>query len=203
MATDTLYFHAESAAVPPGKGVHEQVADPTRYAALWATAPRWREALSDSWESPLQLPESERRYESVDHILNLGWQLLAYDAAEIAGRIPEAHRASFQLFCVNHNRSSMMNFPWMRLRPEDQIMWDAEKWKMRMVAQFAKFSGSAALRPVLLATGDAELWEVVARGQKPAERAWGLEKVRKALREGRTELSVEDFGEDLDTDEED
>jgi hypothetical protein len=146
----------------------------------------------------MQLPDAERRYESVDHILTLGWQLLAYDAAEIAGRIPEAHRASFQLFCVQHNKSKIMNFPWMRLSPEDQAMWDAEKWRMRLVAQFAKFSGCATLRAVLLTTGDAELWEIIARGQKPAERAWGLERVRKALREGLAELSADDFGEDSD-----
>jgi hypothetical protein len=198
MAPDKLYFHADSAAVPPGKGVHEQVADPARYFPLWLSAARWREALSDSWEHSMQLPESDRCYESVEHIMNLGWQLLAYDAAEIEGRLPDAHRASFQLFCVHHNRSAMMNFPWMRLAPEEQAMWDAEKWKMRLAAQFAKFSQGAELRALLLATGDAELWEIIARGQKPAERARGLERVRKALREGRTELSAEDFGEDSD-----
>ena len=201
MATDKLYFHAESAAVPPGKGVHEHVADPSVYASLWNTAPRWREALSDRWECPIQFPDSERRYESVDHYMNIGWQLLAYEEAEIEGRIPEVHRASFQLFCIQHNRSSLMNFPWMRLKPEQQAMWDAEKERLRVVAQFAKFSGSAALRPVLLATGDAQLWEVVARGKKPAQRAWGLEQVRKALREGRTELSADDMGWDSDAEE--
>lgn len=188
-AADKLYFHAHSAAVPPGQGVHEKVLDPSLYAALWQTAPRWREALSDDWETPLQLlPEDPRRYRSVGHVMRLGWQLLARDAAEAEGRLPEAHKMSFELFCVRTDKSEIMDFPWMRLSPEDQLMWDAEKEELRAVAQFAKFSGSADLRAILLGTLDAELWEIVARGQKPALRVVGLERVRAALREGRMEL---------------
>ena len=96
-----------------------------------------------------------------------------------------------------------MSFPWLRMDPADQAMWDAEKDMLRATAQFAKFSQVAELRAVLLGTGEAELWEIIGHGQKPAERAWGLEKVRKALREGRTELPVEAGDMDADSDSED
>lgn len=199
-AADKLYFHAVSAAVPPGQGVHEQVADPSLYAPLWKTAPRWREALSDEWETPVKLLADEPRlYRSVGHVMRLGWQLLARDAAEAEGRIPEAHKMSFELFCVRTDASSAMNFPWMRLNPVDQLMWDAEKEELRAVAQFAKFSSSADLRATLLGTLDAELWEIVARGQKPPQRATSLERVRKALREGHTELPSGDDDSDSET----
>jgi hypothetical protein len=194
-APDKLYFHRESAAVPPGKGVHEQVADPAVYADLWQLAPRWREALDDEWECPVQLhADVPRRYKSVAHVMRLGWQLLARDTADARGLVPEAHKMSFELFCVRHDKSDCMDFPWMRLDPEDQEMWDAEKGKLRLVAQFAKFSGSPELCSLLLSTGGAELWEIVGRGQKPAERALGLEMVRAALREGRTEPPPAWFG---------
>ena len=193
-APDKFYFHSESAAVPPGKGVHEQVADPAVYADLWRLAPRWREALDDEWETPVQLhADVPRRYKSVAHVMRLGWQLLARDAADAAGLIPEAHKMSFELFCVRNDKSDCMDFPWMRLDPEDQEMWDAEKGKLRLVAHFAKFSGSPELRTLLLSTGEAELWEIVGRGQKPSQRATDLERVRAALREGRTEPPPEWF----------
>jgi hypothetical protein len=207
-APDKLYFHRESAAVPPGKGVHEQVADPAVYDSLWRNYPRWREALSDEWETPVQLhADVPQRYKSVAHVMRLGWQLLARDAADAKGLVPEAHKMGFELFCVRNDKSDCMDFPWMRLSPEDQEMWDAEKGKLHLVAQFAKFSGSPELRTLLLSTRESELWEVQARCQKPAERATGLEMVRAALREGRTEPPPEwfgaDSGEEGDSEEED
>ena len=204
MPPDKLYFHAKSAAVPPGKGVHEQVADEAAYAALWTSAPRWRAALCDTWESHFQFEGGGRTsFDSVDHVMKLAWQLLAFRAAEARGELPELHRMSFRIFCVEHNRSHIMSFPWLRMEPADQAMWEAEKEELRAAAQFAKFSQVAALRAVLLGTGEAELWELRSRGQKPAERAWSLEKVRKALREGRTELPAaeeEDADSDSETD---
>ena len=203
MPTDKLYFHAKSAAVPPGKGVHEQVADPSLYAALWTSAPRWRAALCDTWESTFAFEGGGRTsFDSVDHVMKLAWQLLAFRAAETRMEVPELHRMSFRIFCVDNNRSHMMSFPWLRLDPADQMMWEAEKEELRAAAQFAKFGGSAELRAVLLGTGEAELWELRSRGQKPAERAWSLERVRKALREGRTELPAAEEDE-VDSDSED
>lgn len=201
MATrDKLYFHAKSAAVPPGKGIHEQVADETVYAGLWVGAPRWRAALSDTWECPFNFEGGGRTtFDTVDHVMKLAWQFMAFRAAEGRGEISTLHGMSFRIFCVEKNKSDMITFPWMRLDPADRAMWEAEKEELRAAAQFAKFSGVAELRAVLLGTGSAELWEICGRGQKPAERAWGLERVRKALRDGATELPPP-YDEDEDED---
>ena len=207
MAPDKLYFHADSAAVPPGKGVHEQVADPARYSPLWLSAARWREALSDAWPVELMMPPRPgleggggEEYtpplpcESVEHCMKLAWQYPVFRRLDAAGQIPQLHRVGFTVFCQQHNRSHMTNLTWLRMTQLEETNWNAGKEEFRTQCQWLKFSEHAELRGLLLATGDAQLWEVMARGKKPAERAWELERVRKALREGRTELpaAVED-----------
>jgi predicted NAD-dependent protein-ADP-ribosyltransferase YbiA (DUF1768 family) len=82
------------------------------------------------------------------------------------------------------------------MTPLEEANWAATKEEFRAQCQWDKFSQHAELRALLLATGDAHLWEIMARGKKPAQRARGLERVRKALREGRTELPVEAEDED-------
>lgn len=206
MPPDKLYFHADSAAVPPGKGVHEQVADPARYSPLWRSAARWREALSDAWPVELMMPprppvEGHEPFpplpcESVEHCMKLAWQYPIFRRVNAAGQLNQLHRVGFTVFCQQHNRSHMTNLTWLRMTPLEEANWVATKDEFRAQCEWLKFSEDAELRGLLLATGDAQLWEIMARGKKPAERARGLERVRKALREGRTELPAEADDED-------
>jgi len=170
---DRLYFFSASADLPPGLGVHEQVADPARYAPL-AGVRHWRRMLSNFWPADFTL--GERTYRTVEH---------AFQAAKIALVDPTlaerfALESGTELACGGG--AAARKHRKLVLLDEAQLRrWDGHKHAVMREAMRAKFSRHEPLRAVLLATLAAELWHGTGRGQPPA-RIHDLETIRAALR---------------------
>jgi predicted NAD-dependent protein-ADP-ribosyltransferase YbiA (DUF1768 family) len=188
-APDVLFFHSKSARAPPGKGVHERTTRP--YPTL-AANPRWREALSNFWVSPFQYTDG-RRYNSVEHCFQAQKLKIPVGPMRSHGGDPPPleRQLWYSLTMDSFTRVSQADGAAARGMRKDILLsqaeiayWDSQKEEVMAAAQFAKFSQNGALRDILIATGDAELWHGAAR-QRPA-RMWSLERVRAALRAGAT-----------------
>lgn len=173
MPADRLYFYSGSADRPPGAGVNEQVADPAAYAAL-AAVPRWRKMLSNFWVADFRL--DGRTWRTVEH---------RFQAAKIA-LVDEALAAQFAL----ESGSALSQGDGAAARAQRKAAWlsgpalaawEAQKHGVMRAAMAAKFEQNADLAAVLLATGEAELWHGMGRGQPP-QRVFDLEAVRAGLR---------------------
>lgn len=173
---DRLYFYSGSADAPPGQGVHEAVREPADYAALGHTR-NWRRMLSNFWVADFVL--DGRTYRTVEH---------AFQAAKIALADPELARS----FCLESGSALALGDGAAARKQRKLVLldgaklreWDARKHAVMQAAMLAKFSQHAALREVLLATQNAELWHGTGRGQPP-QRIRELESVRQALSKGR------------------
>jgi len=166
---DRLYFFSGSADLPPGQGVHEQVADATHYAAL-AGVPQWRRMLSNFW--PAEFTLGGRTYRTVEH---------AFQAAKIA-LVDPVLAARFALESdtdlARGDGAAARKHRKLVLLDEVQLhRWDGCKNAVMREAMCAKFSRHEALRAVLLATRPAQLWHGTGRGQPPA-RIHDLEAIR-------------------------
>lgn len=170
---DRLYFFSGSADVPPGQGVHEQVAETGRYAAL-AGVRHWRRMLSNFWPADFML--GERTFRTVEH---------AFQAAKIAVVDPAvAERFALEsgtelargdgVVARKHRKLVLLDDAQLR-------SWECCKRSAMREAMHAKFSQHETLRAVLLATRLAELWHGTGRGQPPV-RIEDLEMIRDALR---------------------
>ena len=167
---DRLYFFSGSADVPPGQGVHEQVADAARYGAL-AAMRHWRRMLSNFW--PAEITLDGLSYRTVEH---------AFQAAKI-GLVDPGLAERFALRSgsdlAHGDGLAARRQRKMVLLDEDQLRrWDARKDAVLRDALHAKFSRHEPLRAVLVATGTAELWHGTGRGQPPA-RVHDLEAIRR------------------------
>ncbi|WP_213004594.1 NADAR family protein [Paractinoplanes toevensis] len=169
---DRLYFYSGSADLPPGRGVHERVADPATYAAL-AGVRHWRRMLSNFW--PAEFTLDGRTCRTVEH---------AFQASKIALVDPAlAERFALEsdtelargdgAAARKHRKIVLLDD--VRLR-----QWDGCKNAVMRDAMHAKFSRHEALRAVLLATRSAQLWHGTGRGQPPA-RIDDLETIRDAF----------------------
>ena len=194
MSSDVLFFHSKSARVPPGKGVHERTSRP--YSTLVAN-PRWREAFSNFWESPFLYTDGYR-YNTVEHCFQAQKLKIPYGPARSAGSVvPFEETAAYALTIESGtplSKGAGIAARKMRkavlLTVPELLAWDAQKEDVMAAAQFAKFSQNGALRDLLISTGDAELWHGAAR--QPPARMRSLERVRAALRAGRTSLPSEE-----------
>ena len=170
---DRLYFFSGSADRPPGEGVHERVADTTRYAVL-AGVRHWRRMLSNFW--PAEFVLGERTYRTVEH---------AFQAAKIALVDPVlAERFALEsgTELARGDGAAARRHRKLVLLDDVQLRrWDECKNVAMRDAMRAKFSRHAPLRAVLLATCPEELWHGTGRGQPPA-RIHDLERIRDALR---------------------
>lgn len=169
---DRLYFFSGSADLPPGQGVHEQVADAACYAAL-AGVRQWRRMLSNFWPAPFTL--GTRTYRTVEH---------AFQAAKIA-LVDPALAEQFAL----ESGTALAHGDGVAARKHRKLVlldavqlrrWDEQKTTVMRDAMHAKFSRHEPLRAVLLATRPAQLWHGTGRGQPPA-RITGLEAIRDSL----------------------
>ncbi|MFI5495174.1 NADAR family protein [Actinoplanes sp. NPDC051859] len=170
---DRLYFYSGSADRPPGQGVHERMIDPTRYAAL-AAVEHWRRMLSNFWVAEFTL--AAKTYRTVEH---------AFQAAKIALVDPvlaEQFAVESGTDLARGDGAAARKHRKLVLLDEAQVRrWDGMKHDVMRDAMRAKFSCHEALRAVLLATRDAELWHGTGRGQPPTRIA-ELESIRAALR---------------------
>lgn len=173
---DRLYFFSGSADLPPGQGVHEEVADPARYAPL-AGVRQWRRMLSNFW--PAQFTLGGRTYRTVEH---------AFQAAKIAlvdPALAERFALESDTELARGDGAVARKHRKLVLLEEAQLHeWDGRKGAVMRDAMFAKFSRHEPLRAVLLATRPAQLWHGTGRGQPPT-RIDDLETIRDALRTER------------------
>lgn len=169
---DRLYFYSGSADRPPGQGVHEAVGELAAYAALGSIR-HWRRMLSNFWTADFIL--NGCTYRTVEH---------AFQAAKIALVDPALARTftleSGSQLAQGDGAAARKERKMALLSSEQLRTWTARKHAVMEAAMQAKFSQHEALRSVLLATRDAELWHGVGRGQPP-ERILELETVRRAL----------------------
>ena len=183
MTTDAFTFHFKSASAPPGKGIHEH-ADPTAYSTL-KNSPLWRRALSDYWESPFTYSDGHR-YNTVTHLM----QAKKLTLSSRNHGIPFEMCSGF-IFSIDsgHPFSTMPGSFINTIEYADLFNdfeleeWNSIKDEIREEALFAKFSQYAALRIVLLATGDAQLWNQQGPffAAKRPHRDFQLERVRRVL----------------------
>jgi ribA/ribD-fused uncharacterized protein len=170
---DRLYFFSGSADLPPGRGVHERVADTVGYAAL-ADVPHWRRMLSNFW--PAEFTLGECTYRTVEH---------AFQAAKIALVDPVlAERFALESdteLARGDGAAARKQRKLVLLNDAQLRRWDECKNGVMSDAMRAKFSRHEPLRAVLLATRSAQLWHGTGRGQPPA-RIHALETIRAALR---------------------
>jgi ribA/ribD-fused uncharacterized protein len=174
MLTDRLFFHSASADRPPGAGRHESIADPLAYAVL-ASIPNWRKMLSNFWVAELVF--DGLTYRTVEH---------CFQAAKIALADPTLAREfaleSQSELAQGDGVAARKQRKLVLLDPEQLARWDREKHIVMQSAMRAKFTRHAALRNVLLATGDAQLWHGTGRGARP-QRIWDLEAIRSEVAE--------------------
>lgn len=173
MGEDRLYFFSGSADLPPGQGVHEQVADPARYTAL-AGVRHWRRMLSNFWPADFTL--NKRTYRTVEH---------AFQAAKISLMDPVlAERFALEsgTELAQGDGAAARKHRKLVLLDDTQLHeWDRCKHEVMRSAMRAKFSQHEPLRAVLLATLPADLWHGTGRGQPPT-RIHDLETIRDELR---------------------
>jgi len=174
---DKFFFHYKSAAAPPGKGVHEHVSSP--YPELEGF---WRSTLSNFWPAPFTY--EGHRYNTVEH---------AFQAAKLYipdRSVPYEESRAFKVFAMDAESEGSSiaeedGYAARKLRKltvlsrADLAIWDAQKEQVMTAAQFAKFSQNLALREILLATREAELWHGAPR-QAPV-RMLSLERVRELI----------------------
>jgi ribA/ribD-fused uncharacterized protein len=169
---DRLYFFSGSADLPPGQGVHERAADPSRYAVL-AGVPHWRRMLSNFWVADFTL--GGRTYRTVEH---------AFQAAKIAMVDPglaERFALNSGTELARGDGAAARQQRKLTLLDKAQLRrWDQRKHAVMRDAMHAKFSQHEPLRTVLLATLPAELWHGTGRGQPPS-RIHELETIRDLL----------------------
>ena len=173
MMEDRLYFFSGSADLPPGRGVHERVADPACYAEL-AGVPHWRRMLSNFWPAPFTL--GARTYRTIEH---------AFQAAKIAlvdPALAEQFALESDTELARGDGAVARKHRKLVLLDDAQLRkWDERKSAVMRDAMGAKFGRHEPLRAVLSATGRAQLWHGTGRGQPPT-RIHDLETIRDALR---------------------
>ncbi len=169
MLEDRLFFFSGSADLPPGRGVHERIADMTRYAAL-ADVRHWRRMLSNFW--PAEFVLRGRTYRTVEH---------AFQAAKIAlvdPALAEQFAMESDSELARRDGVTARKHRKLVLLDDAQLRrWDGHKDAVMRDAMRAKFGRHESLRAVLLATRPAQLWHGAGRGQPPA-RIHDLEAIR-------------------------
>jgi ribA/ribD-fused uncharacterized protein len=171
---DRLYFFSGSADRPPGQGVHERVANTSRYSVL-AGVRHWRRMLSNFWVADFTL--GGRTYRTVEH---------AFQAAKIAMVDPglaERFTLDSGTELARGDGVAARKQRKVVLLDEAQLRrWDERRHAIMREAMQAKFSQHEPLRKVLLATLSAELWHGTGRGQPPT-RIHDLETIRDRYRQ--------------------
>ena len=123
------------------------------------------------------------RYNTVEHVFQ-AMKLYIPDRA-----VPYEESRAFKVFAMDaHSQAPSIaeedGYAARKLRKltvlssADLAIWDAQKEQVMMAAQFAKFSQNLALREILLATREAELWHGV---RQAPMRMLSLERVRELI----------------------
>jgi ribA/ribD-fused uncharacterized protein len=179
--TDRLFFYSASADRAPGAGRHESVADPSAYAALARTRD-WRKMLSNFWVADFVIDGAT--YRTVEH---------CFQAAKIALADPALARQfaleSGSELARGDGAAARKQRKLVLLNAAQLLRWEREKHAVMRSAMRAKFAQHSALRAVLLATGDAQLWHGTGRGAAP-QRIWALEAIRRESAKGEPPQSA-------------
>ena len=157
---DKLYFYSKSKDAKPGRGVREQVGDPSAYAGL-ASIPHWRRVLSNFHAGKKPFLYKNLHWQTIEH---------AFQAVKL-GRIRQEFFKVFsvesgtELGCAEDGLAARKKRKWALLSPSQLAEWNAQSEAVMAEIARAKYATDAEARRVLLATGKAELWHVVPRGQ--------------------------------------
>lgn len=182
MPADRLFFYSSSADRAPGAGAHESVADPSVYAALARTRD-WRKVLSNFWVADFVF--DGLTYRTVEHCFQAGKIALADP-----GLAREFALESGSALARGDGAAARKQRKLVLLNTEQLARWEREKHVVMQSAMRAKFTQHPALRAVLLATGEAQLWHGTGRGAAP-QRVWDLEAIRReALESGPPEADL-------------
>ncbi len=147
---DKLVFYSGSAHVYPGMGTREHVADPATYNEL-SKIYDWRRVLSNFYHCPFIY--DGRTYNTVEH---------AFQAAKI--KLADPHKAEWFSIESRHKIGNGDGLVARRhrklviLNKEQISAWNIIKRRVMYHILHQKFADCASCRPVLLATGNAELW---------------------------------------------
>lgn len=167
---DKFFFFSNSRDAPPGRGANE-VGDPRNYRVL-RNMPHWRRVLSNFHVHPFVF--DGWTYNTIEH---------AFQAAKIALANPDK---AYE-FTLNSG-SALGRGDGFAARKARKIVvlgaehlreWSGMSKRVMERAAIAKYAASDEAKAVLAATGEAELWHIVARA-KP-ERFVHLERIRAQL----------------------
>lgn len=176
-APDTLVFYSKSADSPaPGKGVHENVGDPSEYTELKKIV-GWRKVLSNFHVDPF-VHKDGKTYMTIEH---------AFQAAKIALADPK----KAELFTVESGdkiglgdgKMAQSKRKLVKLTPDQLAVWDSMSENVMREAAIEKYKASASARDVLKKTNRAQLWHLMTqRGQQSKLVRFGhLEDIRNGL----------------------
>lgn len=173
-ASDKLFIFKKSAERKPGKGIHDEVADPSVYPLLNET-PNWRRMLDDFYVAPFE-------------VKGITWP--SVKAMVFGYRIAEANpEYGFKFGLTSGDPLGKMDYHIfehrhdVKLTPIEKEAWKKEKEAVYQNALYAKFTQHPDLKALLLDTGNAQLWRTPDRG-RPSKRLWRLEWIRDFLSSG-------------------
>jgi hypothetical protein len=175
---DIITFFAFSADKKPGQGVGEFVADPKLYIEL-EHIPHWRRVFSSLWDNEafehICLDGAKRRFKSVCHALNAEKFLFAgYKDIAVSFSLDSNSELGKASGLTAHKARKIVKI-------KEEIItewWEIEKEIKRKI-YLSRYSKGLA-RKVMLATGNAELWN---RGPRITTiRCTSLEAIREEIR---------------------
>lgn len=170
---DKLAFYSKSKSTLPGKGTNEHVSNPSLYSTL-ASIKDWRKILSNFHVCPFEY--QDRTWNSIEHV---------FQGLKIA--IADPDKAEYFTIDSGHSigqgdgLEARKHRKLVTLTPQQLKTWNLEKNDVMFESALEKYRVCEEALEVLLATGDAELWHIVSRGQPV--RFEHLERVRRMLRE--------------------
>jgi len=169
---DKFQFYFRSADKKPGKGVGDEISDPTKYQNL-NTIKDWRRMFSSLYES---------RFAYDSFTFNTAEHALQYEKLKTSGYIDEAYTFAIESRSDLAQSSGIIahkNRKLVILTEEQLNAWRTARPAINEKITMAKFSVQP-MKSALLGTGDAELWNAGPRIN--TIRCRTLEKVRGNLR---------------------
>lgn len=172
---DRLCFYSRSKDAAPGKGAREVVRDPNQYQVLQGI-PHWRRVLSN-FHAGADFELWGLHWRTIEHAFQAAKMRLVdpakYFAFSVESQTPDLGLARDGLAARRMRK-------WAVLPPDKLAEWNSglSAAVMRDAAA-AKYAADKDARTVLAATGNAELWHLVPRGQPVRFRH--LEEVRAVI----------------------
>jgi predicted NAD-dependent protein-ADP-ribosyltransferase YbiA (DUF1768 family) len=168
MEKDTLQFYAFSANKPAGKGVGDNVKDPSIYSEL-NKIENWRRMFSSLWEE--EFVYEGAHYLSFEHC----FQACKFN---LTGHLDVGFKFTIESGCnLNASKSRRL----VKLSEEKILLWEENKRNIKHKIYRAKFHSTSMPFKALLLTGNANLINAGPRIKKI--HCTRLEELREELRE--------------------